>query len=69
MLTKSDKFLIDSALLFWDTVQRGIGPRRGGQFKQFRKLEKMGLLEFHGVNVDKVSVYTLTASGANTARK
>lgn len=48
----------------------GIGPRRGGQFAHYRKLERLGLLEFVGLGRDidgevesDVLVYKLTAEG------
>ena len=72
-LTKSDKYLLKTALDFFRVRQVGIGPRRGGQFKQFRKLEHMGLLDYHGATREfddhlgketNIPAYSLTEKGA-----
>lgn len=69
-LSQNDIDTLDWADHLERKFDAGIGPRRGGQFAHFRKLERFGLLEFDGWGRDidgeaegDVLVYKLTAAG------
>ena len=75
-LTKKDEEVLTRSIDLKDNWSAGIGPRRGGQFKQFRKLAELGLLTFAGLGSDldgeidsEVMVYELTEEGETLGRK
>lgn len=69
-MTAADLATLRRAEFLHRKFNAGIGPRRGGQFAHYRKLERLGLLMFDGWGGDidgeaegDVLVYQLTDEG------
>lgn len=70
-LSHSDLSTLERAAYLRRKFDAGIGPRRGGQFAHYRRMERLGLLEFDGWGSDidgevdaDVLVYQLTDKGS-----
>jgi hypothetical protein len=70
LITHSDLSTLRRAAYLHRAFDCGIGPRRGGQFAHYRKMERIGLLAFDGWGRDidgecerDVLVYQLTDKG------
>ena len=73
-LTEMDRDTLSRALLLETRFEAGIFPSGSGQYRHFRKLKKMGLLEWVGMGPDidgefenERDIYKLTDRGKELA--